>query len=101
MYICDECGMITEELQECVEYHPCGSTVAEERYLKDECACGGMFVEANECPECGELYPYYDGFEDCCPKCVETARGKIRLFMQRHSEEMQQCIAELINDGDY
>lgn len=101
MYICDECGMITEELKEYVECYQYGSTAAEERYLKDECSCGGMFVEANECPECGELYPHYDGFEDCCPKCVETARGKIRLFMQRHSEEMQSCIAELINDGDY
>lgn len=101
MYICDNCGMTTEELKECVEYHPYGSTVAEERYLKDECSCGGMFVEANECPECGELYPHYDGFMGCCPKCVEKAQRNIRLAMCQHSEEMQECITELISDGKY
>lgn len=46
MFICEDCGRLYERVGCHMEEHgECRS---------DDCACGGVLVEAKECPVCGE-----------------------------------------------
>ncbi|HKL74386.1 MAG TPA: hypothetical protein VJ903_05820 [Clostridia bacterium] len=70
MYICEECGDTRSELKE--EYEHIGGFQSGKQgytYTDDDCSCGGTYVEAVKCKECGEwASELYSGFCDDCLK---------------------------------
>lgn len=69
MYICRDCGEVVEELPTRVYYDYVDGNWLMSGYSEEElsCRCGGTFVEAVECPVCGEWINPENGriCEDC------------------------------------
>lgn len=71
MYICEDCGVITEELTSYTQSHLCGEGWVEETLYEGECShCGGALVEAKVCPVCKVTYINGET-EFMCTNCVE------------------------------
>ena len=73
MYICERCGATGEELptyEEDFGYETGVGFRSACQTMTDCCSCGGEFVEATECEECGEWFE--ENGEQCiCSKCLE------------------------------
>ena len=71
MYICEDCGDTRSELKE--EYEHIGGFQSGKQgytYTDDECSCGGTYVEAVKCEECGDwASELYSGV---CDDCLEN-----------------------------
>ena len=68
MYICEDCGNTRSELKEV--YEKVGGFQSGNQgytYTDDYCSCGGTYVEAVKCKECGDwASELFNGFcEDC------------------------------------
>lgn len=72
MFICEDCGRLREDVGCYYEAH--GELRA------NECDCGGVFVEAKECPSCGEyINPHGAGLCDNCLENEMTVENAIEL----------------------
>ena len=79
MYICEDCGDTRSELKEVYE-HIGGFQSGKQgyTYTSDDCSCGGTYVEAVECEECGEwASELYNGFCEDCLKGEATISNAI------------------------
>lgn len=73
MWMCEQCGDVYEELpthDEDFGYDVGIGRVSAVQTMVDSCHCGGNFVEATECDECGEYFEK-NGEQSICDKCLE------------------------------
>ena len=68
MYICWKCGDVVEELPSVFD-RLCEN--GGELKYDDRCHCGGDFVEAQRCEECGEVFPADELENGYCRVCLE------------------------------
>jgi hypothetical protein len=73
MYICEDCGIVVEELETLRQSHPYGEGWATEEYFNTTCPhCRGELVEAKICPVCETVYINSET-EEICSNCIEDA----------------------------
>ena len=79
MYICEECGDTRIELkEECEHIGGFQSGKQGYTYTETECSCGGEYVEAVKCEECGEwASELYSGVCDDCLKGEATISNAV------------------------
>lgn len=73
MYICENCGAICEDVptyEEDFGYETGVGFRSACQTMDAECSCGGGFVEAVECEECGEWFAK-NGNQTICDECLE------------------------------
>lgn len=90
MYICDSCGDIRNELKE--EYIECGNFQDGNNGFCDtisECDCGGTYVEAVKCEQCGDwAAELHNGVcEDCLAEEATVANAE--LFGEINKEKIK------------
>lgn len=67
MLICEICGFSVDENQ----YRVIGRGVLFKKYFSlTTCNCGGDFVKASKCKECGEHFISTSCFDIFCDKCL-------------------------------
>lgn len=80
MYICEDCGDTRSELKEVYE-HIGGFQSGKQgyTYTDDDCSCGGTYVEAVECENCGEwASELHNGVcEDCLKEEATVANAEL------------------------
>ena len=78
IYICKECGAVTEEPNSYTNRIFLDGVFYEEEFL-GECSCGGEYAEAQYCPECNS---YYTGEYDVCDECLaeKMTFDHVRLY---------------------
>lgn len=69
MFICRDCGCISEEIPWHSEGRPYGEGYANEDCV-DSCHCGGYYEPAKLCPVCGVTYIREED-ESICSNCYE------------------------------
>ncbi len=70
MWICKKCHQVCEELSALTEFHPWGDTFAKELLNRVNCNCGGEFVLAHKCKDCGEWFCEDDLTNGLCTDCI-------------------------------
>lgn len=90
MYICEECGIIVEELEKFKESHPYGEGYAVEEYYDATCHhCQGFLVEAKLCPICNTVYINAES-EEICSNCIEDNQNyETALELGQGNEQSQ------------
>ena len=90
MYICEDCGIIVEELQKYKESRPYGEGYVFEEYYEATCHhCQGLLVEAELCPICNTVYINAES-EDICSNCIEDNQNyETALVFGQENEENQ------------
>lgn len=77
MLICEKCNRLVyeNEAPRVRQTHSVDTgvgyrTLFEEYYLEN-CNCGGKFVTATKCVECGEYFNPTSYFDDICEQCLK------------------------------
>ena len=87
MYICEHCGELREELPCSKYYDRVDGNWAMSGWVEEEdneCSCGGTFVEATECPVCGEWTNPKEG--NICKECL-----KEEMTLENAIEYSREC----------
>ena len=69
MFICPNCGAITDDVNAHQEFRGYQGEEATYELTEENCECGGYFLIAAYCPECDELVPENDILNGKCEKC--------------------------------
>ena len=71
MWICKWCGNLVEELGLSFDHVPLGGRTFPVKVYRTDCRCGGEYVHASRCGECGEYYADDDLTDDLCAACFD------------------------------
>jgi hypothetical protein len=95
MYKCNNCGKIVEKLKE-VEptYQECG-------YVEDYCSCGGQYVDAYQCKECGEWFTEEELDGGICEECIDSSINLQTVFEYVNEcdleDDIHDCLKSYVN----
>lgn len=100
MFICNECGKLTEELGTIQEPIPYGERTEYKEYTDWDCSCGGEFEKANTCKQCGEFFG--NSFEgDFCPECAKETVEMFEDFMDKFTPDQRAYLNEYYEGREF
>lgn len=101
-YMCEDCGVIFEEVVEKRYFERNGDELCPPTYHCPECG-SEFYEEAVKCCICGEHHPMREMDGDVCDDCIDKLTEKVRnlLIDGRHFTSVEvEIIKEKIELGD-
>ncbi len=98
MYICDTCGEVREELDTHTYYDRVAGNSMMSGYtteIDDSCSCGGTFVEAVECPICGD-WANPDENEGIHEECYKEKCHDLETVVKYAGDDLYTLLTEYV-----